>query len=78
MPWKHTGEWKYRTTILELLTEALDGGEWLASLHFRFSPWGRAVGTHWVGGSVGPTAGLEAMEKNLLPLPEIEYRLSSP
>jgi hypothetical protein len=36
-------------------------------------------GTHWIGGWVGPRTGLDFVEKrNVLPLPGIQPRLSSP
>jgi hypothetical protein len=41
------------------LTSALVGGEWSASRPCRFTPEERAPGTHWIGGWVGPRAGLE-------------------
>jgi hypothetical protein len=75
-------EWRYSSTFLDL---ALDGGEWSASLSYRFTPGERAPGTHWLGGWVNPRAGLDAMEKKKhLALSEIEpepcssslYRLS--
>jgi hypothetical protein len=44
------------------LTSALDGGEWSASSHCLFIPEERAPGTHWIGGWVGPRAGLDAVE----------------
>jgi hypothetical protein len=34
----------------------------------------RAPGTHWIGGWMDPRAGLDAVEKGLLPLPGIEPR----
>jgi hypothetical protein len=35
--------------------------------------------THWIGGSVGPRAGLDAVEKKkILPLPGFEPRPSNP
>jgi hypothetical protein len=40
------------------LTSALVGGEWSAS-----RPGVLAPGTHWIGGWVGPRAGLDAVEK---------------
>jgi hypothetical protein len=43
------------------LTSALVEGEWSASRSVRFIP-GKASGTHWIGGWVGPTAGLDDME----------------
>jgi hypothetical protein len=47
------------------LTLALAGGEWPASRPCRFTPGERAPGTHWIGGWVGPTAGLDDVEKIL-------------
>jgi hypothetical protein len=55
------GEWMYRATFF--LASALVGGEWLASRPFRFTPRERAPGTHWIGGWVGPRAGLDDVEK---------------
>jgi hypothetical protein len=43
------------------LTSELDGGEWSALRPGRFTPGGRARGTHWIGGWVGPTAVLSAV-----------------
>jgi hypothetical protein len=45
-----------------ILSSALDGGEWSASLPFRFTPRGKDIGTHLTGGRVGTIAGLEAVE----------------
>jgi hypothetical protein len=45
------------------LTLALVGGEWSASRLCRFTPRERAHGTHWIGGWVDTTAGLNDMEK---------------
>jgi hypothetical protein len=57
------------------LTSALDGCEWSASRPGRFTPGGRAPGTHWIGGWVGPRAGLDYMEKRkFLTLPGLELR----
>jgi hypothetical protein len=44
----------------EFLTLALDGGEWSASRLCRFTTRESSPGTHWIGGSVGPRAGLDA------------------
>jgi hypothetical protein len=52
------------------LASVLVGGEWPASGLGRFTP-----GTHWTGGWVSPTAGLNDMEKRkLLTLPGLEFR----
>jgi hypothetical protein len=45
------------------LTSALGAGEWSASCTGRFTPEERVPGTHWIGGSVDPRAGLSDMEK---------------
>jgi hypothetical protein len=43
------------------------------------TPGERAPGTHWIGGWVGPGTGLDVVEKrNILPLPRIQPRPSSP
>jgi hypothetical protein len=58
------------------LTLALVGGEWSASHPCRFTPEERAPGTHWIGGWVGPRAGLDDVEKRkFLTLPGLELRL---
>jgi hypothetical protein len=44
---------------LPFLTSALDGGEWLALRLGYFTP---RSGTYWIGGLVGPTAGLDVVE----------------
>jgi hypothetical protein len=41
---------------------ALDGGEWSGSCACRFTPRDGAPGTHWIGGWVGPRAGLDITE----------------
>jgi hypothetical protein len=57
------------------LTSALVGGEWVASRPGRFTPRERAPGTHWIGGWVGPRAGLDDVEKRkFLILPGLELR----
>jgi len=38
---------------------ALEGSEWSASCPHYFTPGERAPGTHWIGGWVGPRAGLD-------------------
>jgi hypothetical protein len=52
------------------LTSALVGGEWSASRPGRF-----ALGTHWIGGWVGPRTGLDDVQRrNILPLPGLELQ----
>jgi hypothetical protein len=61
--------------IHTFLTSALAGGEWSASLPGRFTPGGRAPGTHWIGGWVDPRAGLDDVKKRkFLTLPGPELR----
>jgi hypothetical protein len=54
--------WGVKVQLHAFLTSALDGGEWSASHHGRFTPRERAPGTHWIGGWVGPRAGLDAVD----------------
>jgi hypothetical protein len=57
------------------LTSALVGGEWSASCRFSFTPGERAPGTHWIGGWVGPRAGLDDVEmRKFLIVPGLELR----
>jgi hypothetical protein len=44
------------------LTSLLDVGEWSASHPGRFIPRETAPGTHWIGGSVGHRAGVDAVQ----------------
>jgi hypothetical protein len=44
------------------LTSGVDGTEWSASRPYRFTPWERAPGTHWIGRWAAPGAGLDAVE----------------
>jgi hypothetical protein len=55
--------WRSGGIALPFLPSAIDGGDWSASLHGRFIPGERAPGTHWIGGWVGPTVGLENVER---------------
>jgi hypothetical protein len=50
-------KWSYSSTIIDPGT--LDGGEWSASRPCRSTLGESALGTHWLGGWVGTTAGLE-------------------
>jgi hypothetical protein len=57
------------------LTSVLDGSEWSASRPCRFNPREKTPSTHWIGGWVGPRAGLDGMEKGkFLILPGIELK----
>jgi hypothetical protein len=64
----HEGVRRVDALIHIFLTSTLLGGEWSASRSGRFTP-----GTHWIGGWVDPTAGLDDMEKKkFLTLPGFE------
>jgi hypothetical protein len=54
--------WESGGIASPFLTSALDGGEWSASSTGGFNNGERAPGTHWIGGWVGPRAGLDAVE----------------
>jgi hypothetical protein len=69
-------EWRYRST--HSLTSALDGGEWSVSRHGRFTARGRAPGTHWIGGWVGPRAVLDTVVKRKIPSPRRESNPRTP
>jgi hypothetical protein len=43
-------------------TSTPEGGEWSASGPGRFTPGVRAAGNRWIGGWVGPTICLDAVE----------------
>jgi hypothetical protein len=45
------------------LNSELVDGEWSPSRLYRFNPEGINPGTPWIGGWVGPIAGLDDMEK---------------
>jgi len=55
-----------------ILTSALDGGEWSASLSSLFIPKETAPGTHWVGGWVGSRAVLDVVVKREIHRPSWE------
>jgi hypothetical protein len=63
---------KCRYSSTHSLTLALDGGEWPASRPGRFTSEERAPSTHWIGGWLGPRAGLNTVSKRkiLSNLPE--------
>jgi hypothetical protein len=50
------GKRRYSSTILDLAIR------WAASRPARFTPVERAPDTHWIGGWVGPRAGLYAVK----------------
>jgi hypothetical protein len=64
--------WGVEVSSILYLTSALDGGEWSDSRPGRFIYRGRAPGTHWIGGSVGPRAVLDAAMKRKIPSPRRE------
>jgi hypothetical protein len=70
------GEWMYSST--HSLTSALDGGGWSASRPGRFTPRERDTDSHWIGGWVGLTAGLDVISKNTIPSPHRESNPDHP
>jgi hypothetical protein len=60
------------------VTSKLDGGEWLASRPDRFTPREGAPGTHWVGGWMGPRAGLDSVSKRRILSPYWESNSHHP
>jgi hypothetical protein len=57
------------------LTSALVGGEWPSSRPGRCTPGEKDPGSDWIGGWVGPRAGLDDVEKRkFLTLPGLELR----
>jgi hypothetical protein len=72
MPWKCMGG-GMDVSIHISLASALAGDEWSASRPGCFTPRERAPGTHWIGGRVGPRAGLDDVEEiKFLTLPGLE------
>jgi hypothetical protein len=69
-------EWVYSST--HSLTSALEGGEWWASRHGRYNPMVRAPGIHYIGGWVGPRAGVDAVMKRKVPSPRRESNPPNP
>jgi hypothetical protein len=67
---RYIGERRYSST--HSLASELDGGEWSASHHGRFTPRERAPGTHWIKGWVGPRAVLDAVVKRKILSPRRE------
>jgi hypothetical protein len=63
------GYWGVEVPLHTFLTSALDGGEWSASHPGRFAPREGFTGTHWIGGWVGPRAGLDAVGRRKIPSP---------
>jgi hypothetical protein len=63
------GTGRNSSTLLNLSTRAVEGGEWCASHSGRFTPRESSPGTHWIGGWVGCRAGLDAMNKEEISCP---------
>jgi len=55
--------WGVEIWFHAFLTSAPDGGEWSASRTGRLTLGERTLGTHWIGGWMGPRAGLAAVAK---------------
>jgi hypothetical protein len=59
-------------------TSALNGREWSASRLGRFTPVDTAPVTHFIGGWMGPRAGLDVIIKRKITFPFLESNLGSP
>jgi hypothetical protein len=59
--------WEVEVQLHAFLTSALDGAEWSASRPGRFTLRELGPGTHWIGGWVGPRAGLDVVVKRKIP-----------
>jgi hypothetical protein len=59
--------WGVELQLHAFLTSSLDGVEWSASRPGRFFPRERTPGTHWIGGYVGPRAGLDTVVTRKIP-----------
>jgi hypothetical protein len=70
--------WEVEVQRHAFLTSTLEGGEWTASHPGRLTPGERASGTPWVGGWVGPRAGLDAVEKRKISSPRRESNPRTP
>jgi hypothetical protein len=67
--------WRNRGLQLHPLSNsALDGGAWSASRAGRFSPGYRATRVHYIGGWVGPRAGLDILGNREIPYPSWELK----
>jgi hypothetical protein len=61
VPWRHMGEWRYSSTILDLGVR----WRWMVSSTPRpLFPGKSPPGTHWIGGWLRPTGSLDAMGKS--------------
>jgi hypothetical protein len=60
---KSYGGWGSGVIAPPFLTSALGGGKWSVSPPKCFAPREIVLGTHWIGGCMMPTTGLDAMEK---------------
>jgi hypothetical protein len=55
--------WGSESTDPPFYTSAQDRGKWSASLSGRFTTKEINPRTHWIGGSLGPRAGMDAAEQ---------------
>jgi hypothetical protein len=67
--------YSHNITIHIFLTLALIGDQWSGSRPGRFTPEERSPVAHWIGGWVGPSIGMDNVERRkFLTLPGLELR----
>jgi hypothetical protein len=66
---RHGDVWRSGGIAAPLLISALDEDELSTSLPNRFNPRARAICTHWIGGWVGPRAGLDSVQHTIMYFP---------
>jgi hypothetical protein len=76
--WRRMGRGEGGRITPQFLTSTLDSSDWSASSIGRFNPEERAPGTNSTGGSVGPRAGLTAVEKRKIFCPCREWNPGLP
>jgi len=69
--------WGVELYLHTLLTSALDGDEWAASLPCHFTPRETAPGTHWIESWAGPRVCLDTVVKRKISSPYVNSLTSN-